>query len=112
MAKGGYTLTKDWNCKPGWGGLKKAYFTLTLTNNYITDGYDCALDDAHLGALRAVYLPPTVSGYVPSYNYTTHYLSFFYANNDGGADGPLIQVPDNTDIGLLAVKFSAEGTGV
>ena len=42
-------------------------------------------------------------GYVPVYDKATDKLKVYYANNDGGADGPLIEVPNNTN--LAAVTF-------
>lgn len=43
-------------------------------------------------------------GYVPVYDHANDKLKVYYANNDGGADGPLIEVPNATD--LSGVTFN------
>ncbi len=42
-------------------------------------------------------------GYVPVYNKATDRLKVFYADNNNASDGPLIEVPNATD--LSAVTF-------
>jgi hypothetical protein len=114
MATGDSTLVKTFTCHPGWGGLKKAFFTHTVTGTYLegaTDGYACDLTKFGLGTLRMVYLPPTVSGYVPVYNETTKRLEYYYADNNAAGDSALIQVANGVNIGSLVCKICAEGTG-
>lgn len=43
-------------------------------------------------------------GYIPVYDPATGLLKVYFANNDGGADGPLIEVAAATD--LSAVTFN------
>lgn len=113
MADGDFTLTKDWNARPGWGGLKKAYFTFTATGDYVTDGYAVHLQNYNMGTIRHVGLPPTIGGYVPVYNYTTNHLLFYVGDNDNVGDAPLIEVANSvTPASTLTCKIVVEGTGV
>lgn len=43
-------------------------------------------------------------GYLPVWDPTNSKLKVYYVNNDGGADGPMIEVPDTTDLSAVTVK--------
>lgn len=44
-------------------------------------------------------------GYVPVYDVANDKLKVYYANNDGGSDGPLIEVPNATDLSAVTFKL-------
>jgi hypothetical protein len=49
-------------------------------------------------------IPQDCGGYVPCYDKTNDKLKVYFANNDGGADGPLIEVTSAAD--LSAITFN------
>lgn len=44
------------------------------------------------------------SGYVPAYDTSTGKLKFYYGDNNNASDGPLIEVPNTTDLSGVTFK--------
>lgn len=50
--------------------------------------------------------PQDCGGYVAAYNVITDTLKVYYGNNDGGTDGPLVEVPNNTDLSGVVFQLA------
>ena len=81
--------------------------TVVLDNSYPTGGYT-GLADKIKGATNR---NPTIigvvaqsGGYAAYWDYANSKLMLFYSNSDA-ADGPLIQVPDTTDVGGITLSL-------
>jgi len=49
-------------------------------------------------------IPIDCGGYVPAWDNATGKLKVYHGNNDGGADGPLVEVPNATDLSAVTFK--------
>lgn len=76
-------------------------------NAYPTGGtaFTAALASA-VGAGRNVLavLPVDCGGYIPVFDAATGKLKFLYNDNNNGADGPAIEVPNATDLSGVTMK--------
>lgn len=48
-------------------------------------------------------------GYVPEFDHASKKLKVYYGDNDKASDGPLIQIPDKTDIATVVFRVVAFG---
>lgn len=114
MAKGAATLESTFFNHPEDAGLKKTFCKLTFDDNYATGGYGCDLTTVcALGSVKLVALPPTVAGYVPEIDLTNDKMLFYQGNNDGLADGPLVEVADNdANLKTKSMQFCVFHVGV
>ena len=91
------------------GDLRTVIGTVAFDSSYPTNGE--ALTAATLGLqdLRFVHFSAN-SGYVFEYDYTNSKVKVYYGDNNNASDGPLIEVPNTTDLSALsAVKYIALG---
>ena len=91
------------------GKVKKRDFTVTFDSSYPTNGEVITpanlLFDARIDNIIPFDYP---QGYVPSWDQVNGKMRMFYGNYDA-ADGPLIEVPNTTDIQTATVRAVAEG---
>lgn len=109
MALGTATITR-----PAKGPLQPLFgFTMSFLcdNSYPTGGYQFdTYVTAQLGtdnndALPVGVTPNDCGGYVPVYVPSTGKLKIYYADYDAVADGPLIEVPDTTDLSAVTLDL-------
>lgn len=84
-------------------------FTVVLDNAYPTGGYTGLAAKIKAATNRNPTIVGVISqgsdGYVFTWDYANSKLMAFYSNDDGGADGALIQVPNNTDLSLVTASL-------
>jgi hypothetical protein len=83
--------------------------TLTFDSSYPTGGE--AITAANVGMNRAIDRIHfnAASGYVFEYDKTNQKVLAYYADNDGGADGALIQVANTTNLSAITASYIAVG---
>ena len=81
---------------------------LTITGNYVTDGV--AMDLSGIFKDLQIVEFENKAGLIFQYDYSGKKVLVFYCDYDAGADGALIQVPEDTTWqGADGVKFKAIG---
>lgn len=86
--------------------------TLAFDNSYTTGGLAFTLASVGLSALDELRLQPPITGYVPVWDGSTSApkVMAFYGDNNNAADGPLIEVPNATNLSTVTnVRFTAIG---
>lgn len=84
---------------------------ITYDNSYTTGGLALSANSCGLNTITAVNGAPTGSGgYVPSYDRSAAKLLALYGDNNNAADGPLIEVPNATDLSTIKVILFVIGT--
>ena len=82
--------------------------TITGDSSYATDGE--AITANQLGLTRITALVPVAnSGYVPVWDQANSKLKVFYGDNNNASDGPLIEIPNATDISTVTFTVIAFG---
>lgn len=93
----------------GIGDLKCLPLTIAFDSSYPTGGEPLDVSGYFDKEVINVQINPT-SGYVFEYDYTNKKVLAYYGNNDGDADGALVQVADTTDLSsLTSVKVLVWG---
>lgn len=83
--------------------------TIAFDSSYPTDGEALAAADLNLRGITWLMVSPK-SGYVFEYDYTNSKLKAFYGDNNNASDGPLVEVPNTTNLSTLTdAKFFAIG---
>jgi len=83
--------------------------TIAFDSSYPTNGEALAASDLNLRGIAFLLVSPK-SGYVFEYDYSGNKLKAYYGDNNNAADGPLIEVPNTTDLSTLTgAKFIAIG---
>lgn len=82
--------------------------TVAFDDSYPTGGEAVTAEQLGLTVVDAV-IPLSAGGYVSEYDEANEKLLVYYGNNDGTADGPLVQVANETDLSELTVKVIAIG---
>ncbi len=105
MALGTTTLITSGGADSGQVNVDR--FTVVLDASYPTGGYTGLAAKLTAAASRT----PTIiavfaqsSGYVAYWDYANSKLMLFYSNSDA-ADGPMIQVPDTTDLSAVTLSL-------
>lgn len=106
MALGTTTLITSGGADAGQVNVDR--LTVVLDNSYPTGGYT-GLANKIKGATNRT---PTIlgvtsqgsDGYVYTWDYANSKLMIFYSNSDA-ADGPLIQVPNETDLSAITATL-------
>ena len=81
------------------GGTENLYLgTISLDSSYPTGGE--AIDNTGNERYDYVLCQPK-SGYVFQWDAANQKLLAYYADNNNASDGPLIQVPDTTDLSAI-----------
>lgn len=96
--------------RSGAGGNRvEVYGTVAFDNNYPTGGE--VLDPAAFGLNVIEECSPSFAeGYVTQYDKATGKLLVFMGDNDGVADGPLVQANSTRDLsGLDTVRVKVRG---
>ena len=89
------------------GAQKVKYATVTFDSSYPTGGEPLTPSDFDLVSIDWIQTQDGV-GYALYYDRTNSKLLAYYGNFDA-ADGPLIQVPNATDLSAVAVKVVVFG---
>lgn len=92
-------------------GPTKRIGRLAFDNSYVTNGEP--VTPAQLGfendALDVILIEPS-GGYTFEYDHTNQKILVRYGDNNNAADGPLIEVPNATDLSALTdVRYVAFG---
>lgn len=88
--------------------VKMKPFNIDFDNSYPTGGESLDLS-SYFKELINVQINPK-SGYVFEYDYTNKKVMAYYGDNNNAADGPLIEVPNATDLSsLTGVRVIAWG---
>ena len=82
-------------------------FKVAFDASYPTGGEGLTAANLDLDSIDLVIAPPA-GGYVFEYDYTNSKLLAYYGNYDA-ADGPLIEVPNATDLALIATRILVIG---
>ena len=105
MALGTTTLITSGGADSGQVNVDR--FTVVLDASYPTGGYTGLAAKLTAAASRT----PTIvavfaqsSGYVAYWDYANSKLMLFYSNS-AAADGPMIQVPDTTDLSAVTLSL-------
>lgn len=98
------------NVKKGLNPVLNCYEavgTIAFDSSYPTGGE--ALDlGANAETILHIQCNTSSGGYVFTFDYANQKLLAFYSDNNNAADGPLIQVPDTTDLSAVTgVRFRA-----
>lgn len=93
------------------GISRTASVLVSLDNSYPTGGEAVDLLGL-LGWTRlSMVVIPSKSGYVFEWDYTNNKIIVYYGDNNNAADGPLIEVPNTTDLSLLTqIRIGAVGS--
>lgn len=87
---------------------KQVVKDITFDNSYATGGESLTASD--LGLANITFLKAENKlGYVVTYDYANQKLMAFYGDNNNAADGPLVEVPNATDLSTLVCKVYAIG---
>lgn len=83
---------------------------VTMDSSYATNGESVTAASFGLSRLDRLVCYPA-SGYIPQWNGSTSApkIKVYYGDNNNASDGPLIEVPNTTD--LSAITFSVEAYG-
>lgn len=83
--------------------FKIAFSTVTFDSSYVTGGEPITPAMFGLSRIVAVYAFATATGYVPVWNRSTSAptLMAFYGDNNNASDGPLIEVPNTTNLSTV-----------
>lgn len=77
---------------------------------YATGGLAISANKCGLGSISAVTVSgASTLGYVPVWDRTNGKLQMFYGDNNNASDGPLIEVPDTTDLSAEKVVLTIYG---
>jgi len=81
---------------------------VTFDSSYATGGEE--VKPAQLG-LRNVFLVQAGNsgGYAFEYDYTNTKLKAYYGDNDSASDGPLVEVPNATNLSAVTARIVAYG---
>lgn len=93
------------------GNRKVVTGTVTFDSSYVTNGEPFTIAEAALSQLTDLRVDPTTLGYVPRWNAnkTSPTIVVFYGDNNNAADGPLIEVPNATNLSAESARFTAVG---
>jgi len=89
------------------GGRTFDIFAVAFDSSYPTGGESLTAANLDLDSIELVLAPPS-GGYVFQYDYTAHKLMAYYGNYDA-ADGPLIEVPDTTNLSTISTRILVIG---
>lgn len=90
------------------GRLRLNIVKVTFDSSYPTGGE--ALTAAQLGLNKVVHVAPApASGYVGEYDLTNSKLKAYYGDNNNASDGPLIEVPNTTDLSAVVMYLVVIG---
>lgn len=82
----------------------------TFDSSYVTGGEPVLASEFGLTKIEALMATPAnVDGYVPSWDRTNSKLVALYGDNNNAADGPLIEVPNATDLSAVQVSLLVIG---
>lgn len=90
------------------GNARMNICTVTFDDSYATGGEAATPEQMGLTVINAVIALPS-GGYICEYDEENEKLLVYYANNDGSADGPLVEVADKTNLSEVTVKVLAIG---
>lgn len=98
-----FTVTHREN-RNGW---QEVFGTVALDNSYPTNGEAVDID----GLEQVFHMSfGDASGYAPAFVRSTQKTKVYYGDNNNASDGPLIEVPNTTDLSALtAIPFHAYG---
>lgn len=106
MALGTTTLITSGGADSGQVNVDR--FTVVLDASYPTGGYTGLAAKLTAAASRT----PTIiavfaqsSGYVAYWDFTNSKLMLFYSDSNKASDGPMIQVPDTTDLSAVTLSL-------
>lgn len=72
-----------------------------------TASFEAAYQAKVLSARTIVtVIPGDCGGYVPVYDRTNDKLKVYYADNNNASDGPLIEVPNATDLSAVTFRLT------
>jgi hypothetical protein len=92
------TLAGDW--MHSLGDRRAVDALVAFDASYPTGGEALTPANLGLGVIDRLEADPK-SGYVFQFDYSAQKLMAFVGDNDAGADGPLAQVADTTNLGAL-----------
>ena len=81
---------------------------IAMDDSYPTGGEAVLAKQFGLAALDLVLGAPS-GGYIPEYDHVNKKLMVYYGDNDGAADGPLVQVANKADLSAVTFRFMAIG---
>lgn len=91
-------------------GHQRAHaFDFTMGASYPTGGEP--LTPAKVGLIRVetLEIADNAGGYVLTYDRANQKLKALYGDNNNAADGPLIEVPNGTDLSAITGRLIARG---
>ena len=93
------------------GIRKQVTGTVTFDNSYPTGGEPFTPAQLGLGTLERIQCDPSSGGYIVTWDRSTSApkLLALYGDNNNAADGPLIEVPNTTNLSTLVTTFTATG---
>lgn len=93
------------------GNKRQVSGTVTFDSSYVTGGEPFTAADLGLTAITNFEAQPSSVGYVATWDRSTSApkLIALYGDNNNAADGPLIEVPNATNIATSVHRFVATG---
>lgn len=83
-----------------WGDRKAIHAKITFDSSYPTGGEPITLAD--LGLLEVDFcMPAPRLGYVPEWDDANSKMLVYYGDNNNASDGPLVEVPNTTNLSTL-----------
>lgn len=92
------TLSGDW--LHSLGSLRAVVASVAFDNSYPTGGESIAASKFGLGKIEFLIAQST-GGYIFAWDNANSKLLAYYGDNNNAADGPLIEVPNATDLAAL-----------
>ena len=90
------------------GGRTFDIYSVTFDSSYPTGGESLVAADLDLDSIELV-IAPSASGYIFEYDYSAHKLKALYGDNNNASDGPLIEVPNTTDLSAISTRVLVIG---
>jgi hypothetical protein len=81
---------------------------ITGDSSYVTDGELITANQLGLTRITAL-IPVANSGYIPVWDQDNSKLKVFYGDNNNTSDGPLIEIPNATNIATVTFTVIAFG---
>lgn len=83
--------------------------TIAFDSSYAVGGESLTASDLNLRGVSFLLVAPK-NGYVFEYDYANRKLKAYYGDNNNASDGPLIEVPNTTNLSTVTgAKFLAFG---
>lgn len=100
------TINKSWRIN---SKLRRRDCTIAFDASHLAAGEVVTPSDFLLKIVESMTFFEMTDGYIPSFDKTNGKLLAWYGDYSNGSDGPLIVVPDTTNLAAVSVRAVVEG---